>query len=282
MELKRYKLKIIFILKMLIHFLTLHSWGNYKRLLALFESFIKIRKESDGITKYELFFSTRDIQRLTLASHLYILFHHNLSRMLMNANDKLVVSTFSVFHYIMKFHGMGFSRGYINRMYEMINVHSSPELTRTVDVILNNVLNCHVRRIRNSFYRYRFSSLYEQEIHFITTISDVESAVFSFSLDAMDNVKRHYLSYLMGDRRIPDEHQCKDITLVSTHVIVGNYYFWEQSYDEANIHYGFSLKVLEKFLDEHQDDVNVLVQFVEVSLKLASVAERGGNYLLAV
>lgn len=34
------KITEIYILKILIHFLTLHSWGNYKRLITLFESFV--------------------------------------------------------------------------------------------------------------------------------------------------------------------------------------------------------------------------------------------------
>ena len=191
--------KEIYILKTLIHFLTLHSWGNCKRLFTLFESFVskKEKDNKDEEDKYELHFFTQDIQRLVLSSQLYILFHHNLSRMLMNADDKLVVSSFSVFHYILKYHSIGFSREHILRMYETINIHSSPELTRIVDIIIHNVLLNHVRRIRNSFYQYRFTFLHEKEIHFITTINDGESAAFNFSLNAMDAVKQHYKNLIV-------------------------------------------------------------------------------------
>ncbi len=267
----------IYILKTLIHFLTLHSWGNCKRLFTLFESFVRFNL---GKNRHELFFSTKDIQRLVLASHLYIQFHHHLSRMLMNADDKLVVSSLSVFHYIMKYHGIGFSRGHILRMYETINVHSSPELADIVDVIIHNVLRNHVRRIRNSFYRYRFSFLHEQEIHFITTINDGESAVFNFSLNAMDAVKQHYRNLITESQYAQADKQYGDVAIASIHVVVGNFHFWEQSYDEANIQFGIALDILDRNIGAKDElaQIDVAVQQVEVLLKQGSVAERMGNY----
>lgn len=271
-------LKEIYILKTLIHFLTLHSWGNCKRLFTLFESFV--RKEK-GI--YKLCFSTRDIQRLVLSSQLYIMFHHNLSRMLMNADDKLVVSSFSIFHYILKHHGIGFSREHILRMYETINIHSSPELTRIIDIIIHNVLLNHIRRVRNSFYQYRFTFLYEKEIHFITTINDGESAVFNFSLNAMDAVKQHYKSLIIESKQTSTDEEYGRATLASIHVIVGNFHFWEQSFDEASIHYGIALDMLEKNggLTLDPAKVDLALQMIEIYLKQGSAAERVNDYLTA-
>ncbi len=197
----------------------------------------------------------------------------------MNADDKLVVSSFSIYLYVLKFHGIGFSREHIYRMYELINIHSSPELIRIGDSIIGNVLNSHVRRIRNGLYRYRFSSLYEQEIHFITTINDNDSAAYNFSLDAMDNVKQHYIS-LLSDKEYRNAEGDKDGTLTSIHLVIGNYYFWEQSYDEASTHYELAEKHLESQLDSKS--IGVLTQLTEVYLKKASVAERIGNYTSAL
>ena len=271
-------LKEIYILKTLIHFLTLHSWGNCKRLFTLFESFV--RKEKG---EYVLYFSTRDIQRLVLASQLYILFHHNLSRMLIYADDKLVVSSFSIFHYILKYHGIGFSREHILRMYETINIHSSPELTRIVDIIIHNVLLNHVRRVRNSFYQYRFTFLYEKEIHYITTINDGESAAFNFSLNAMDAVKQHYKNLIVESKHTRTDEEYGRATLASIHVIVGNFHFWEQSFDEASVHYGIALDMLEKNggLTGDPAKMDLAIQMIEVYLKQGSAAERVNDYLTA-
>jgi len=183
----------------------------------------------------------------------------------------------------MKYHGIGFSRGHILRMYETIHVHSSPELTRIVDIIIHNVLRNHVRRVRNSFYRYRFSFLHEQEIHFITTISDGESAAFNFSLNAMDAVKQHYRNLIEGSQYTNFDGRYGHTALASIHVVVGNFHFWEQSYDEAIIHYGIALDILEKNCEELDGvpKIDIVVQQIEVYLKQGSVAERVGNYSAA-
>lgn len=270
-----------YILKALIHFLTLHSWGNYKRLITLFNTFVR---KSDDITstKFELYFSTRDIQRLVMSSQLYILFHHKISRILTNADDKLVVSSFAILHYILKFHRMAFSRGYVNRMYETLNMNSSPELSRIIDLIIREVLTNHIRRVRNSMYRYRFSSLYEQEIHYITTISDNESAAFNFSLNVMDNVKQYYLTLL---KNIPENHssESKNVEKISLHIIIGNYHAWEQSFDEAQVHYKLASLMLEDRLEKRSWDFDVsdLLQLVETYLKQGNVAEYTRNYSMA-
>ena len=269
----------VYVLKTLIHFLTLHSWGNCKRLFTLFESFVRNKGKDD----YELYFSTQDMRRLILSSQLYILFHNSLSRMLMNADDKLVVSSFSIFHYILKYHGIGFSREHILRMYETINIHSSPELTRIVDIIIHNVLMNHVRRIRNSFYQYRFTFLHEKEIHFITTINDGESAAFNFSLNAMDAVKRHYKNLIVESKQTYADERYGHAVLASIHVIVGNFHFWEQSFDEASIHYGVALDMLEKNggLTRNIENMDLLLQMVEIYLKQGAAAERVSNYSAA-
>lgn len=265
----------IYILKTLIHLLALHSWGNCKRMISLFESFVIEDSKEQGV--YYLRFTTTDVQRLVFSSHLYILFHHSLSRLLMRADDKLVVSAFSIFHFILKFHGMAFSREDINRMYEIINIHSSPELSSIVDIIINKVLSNHIRRIRNSYYRFRFSSMYEQEIHYITTISDRDSATFSFSLDAMDNVKQYYKELIHESSKVEGgpflEH-------AAIHVVIGNYHYWEQSYDEALIQYTLALRIM---LDcgEQSKDLSERLQQIELCLKQGSVAERMGRYSLA-
>ena len=270
-------------IKILIHFLALHSWGNYKRLITLFESFVKYRS-SEG---YILDLSTIDLQRLVLASHLYIMFHHNLSRMLMNADDKLVVSSFSVFLHVMKYHGIGFTKENILRMYETINVHSSPELARVVEIILKEVLSNHIRIIRDGVHHYRFSYLHEKEIHFITNINDDESAAFNFSLNAMDAVKQHYRNLITDSKYAHADDKYGHVALASIHIIVGNFHFWEQSYDEANIQYGIAADILEKnYLVQQQNAESLgkntlILQLIEVYLRQGSVAESLGNYAKA-
>jgi len=267
------KINDFFYIKIFIHFLTIHSWGNCKRIITIFDSFVT----GDQKNGYELDFHTKDIQRLILSSNLYILFHHHLARIFTNADDKLVVSSFAVFHYIMKFHDMGFSRSDINRMYQTLNVHNSPELVKVVEIIINNVLSVHIRRVRNSYYRYRFSSLYEQEIHYITTISEKESAAFNFSLDAMDSTKSAYKKML--ETEISRDEVFSKIAVADLHIILGNFHFWEQSFDEASTQYQSAISVYEN--EKLTDNIDVLMALVEAYMKRASVEERVGNYSLS-
>jgi len=260
--------------KAFVHFLAIHSWGNCKRIITIFDSFVV---EGQGKSGYRLEFRTKDIQRLILASHLYILFHHHLARVFINADDKLVVSSFAVFHYIMKFHDMGFSRPHINRMYQTLNVHNSPELAKVVEIIINKVLNNHIRKVRNSYYRYRFSSLYEQEIHYITTISEKESAAFSFSLDAMDSIKRTYKKMLASE--LSNDNIISKNAVANLYIILGNFHFWEQSFDEANTQYQSAISIYEN--EEITGNLDVLMALIEAYMKRASVEERMGNYSLS-
>ena len=65
LELVNNDARINYLLKIFVHFLTLHSWGNYKRLITLFESFV-VPKDTQ---KYYLTFKLSDIQRFILASN---------------------------------------------------------------------------------------------------------------------------------------------------------------------------------------------------------------------
>lgn len=281
----------IFILKIFIHFLTFHSWGNFKRLHNLMETFI-VHKNSlrgENFNNIEILRSKNsdcdnylvighiDFQRFLFSSHLYILFHHSLSRNLTQADDKLIISAFAIFHYILKFHNVGFSRSHINRMYETLNIHSSPEVTRIIDMLIDNVLRNHLRRVRNSFYRYRFNSLFESEMHYITKVSDKESASFNFSLDASYYTKQYYTQLLQSHL---DKNEYSFSTQVQLCNILGYFYLWEQSYDEANIYFGSAAQLLEQQLKK-SSGLQLLLQYTEAMLRLAIVSERMSNYSLA-
>jgi hypothetical protein len=279
------KYDLAYVIKVFVHFITLHSWGNIKRMSTLFETFVVSNSSKDsGSHKYEIVFSIQDLQRIVFASQLYIPFHQGLSRTMAHSDDKLVVSSFAVFHYLLKFHNMSFSKSSVNRMYEALNIHSSTELSSIVDTIIDKVLRSQIRRIRNSMYRYRFSSVVDQEIHYITSIKDYESAAFSFSLNAIKNVKNHYLSMLIEQLDYPDNSNIEQIA--ELYLIIGGFNFWEQSHDEANLYFGYAEKVLYRELIAREGysvsgNYSALVLYIESLLKRASVAERNSNYTLA-
>lgn len=244
------------LLRSFIHFLTFHSWGNPKRLNTIFESFIvpesSIRKKLDhdeiwspdnkNKAKYWLVFSNSDKRNFTLASEITTLFQHQLSREVSKISDKLTVSVFSSLHFILKLHSYGFSRETLHRMSEAINIYRSPELNTIVDDLLTHVFKPYIRRIRNGMYRFRFHSGFEQELRYISHVSELESASYNFSLNSMRHVKKFFENMLVNANS-------EEISMISSvHIVLGDMSAIEQSYSVAFTHYSVAARILRKAL----------------------------------
>lgn len=276
------------LLRSFIHFLTFHSWGNPKRLNTIFESFIvpenSIRNKLDrdeiwspdnkNKAKYWLVFSNSDKRNFTLASEITTLFQHQLSREVSKISDKLTVSVFSSLHFILKLHSYGFSRETLHRMSEAINIYRSPELNTIVDDLLTHVFKPYIRRIRNGMYRFRFHSGFEQELRFISHVSELESASYNFSLNSMRHVKKFFENALVNT----DSEETNMIS--SVHVILGDMSAIEQSYSVAFMHYSVAARILRKalFKDIYAANRQDFTAYVEVLLKQGDLLEHRHNY----
>lgn len=262
----------ILTLRDLVHYLTFRSWGNIKRLHSLFEGFVvpadsipvkslivqkapsfmvwsSLPTSVQGAVKHYLCFDLAAHQRIVMASNVYILLHHQLSDRLVQSDDKLAVSAFFLVNHILKFHETGFSRWDLERVSEALDVHASPELAHLVDVLLGRALRPYIRLVRNSLHRYRFLANYEQEIRYISQISDIESSAYNFSLDSEYKVKRHYQKLLKS--MVPEqsgspvgEHDV--IAVADTYIVLGKLHYWEQSYDDALRYFGAADELLDK------------------------------------
>jgi len=332
--------RIILCLRNFISFLTIHSWGNCKRLNSLFEHFLKPhgftdpradnslsqilygrrrkrpQNNSEGDKtpqqsiieriKFSLIklingkaylislqFGIIDQQRIMLTSNLSILLHHHLSRELSASGDKLVVSTFAILQYILKFHRLPFSRNQLERMDEVLNIYRSPDINSMTDTLLSKVLRLHCRRIRNSFYRYRFNSGFEQEIRYISHVSDIESAAFNFSLDSSAAVKQYYkerIARIRETRGMDGEHALRDSDSIFSdyYLALGDLYLSEQSYELAIECFQLGIDTLEpgisSILPATKGPPAIVsigkrvFQYVEALLKLGDANERRQRY----
>lgn len=277
------------VLRSFIHFLTFHSWGNPKRLNTIFESFIvpenSIREklntddirslDNENKAKYWLVFSNSDKRNFTLASEITTLFQHQLSREVSRISDKLTVSVFSSLHFILKLHSYGFSRETLHRMSEAINIYRSPELNTIVDDLLTHVFKPYIRRIRNGMYRFRFHSGFEQELRYISHVSELESASYNFSLNSMRHVKKFFENMLVNVNN-------EEIGIISSvHVVLGDMSAIEQSYSVAFMHYGVAARILRKALfdkDIYAANQQTFTAYVEVLLKQGDLLEHRHNY----
>jgi len=290
-------------LRQFIYYLTIHSWGNCKRLASLFESFIKPTDEHENIenkkersklnndmdwlprgkAKYMLSFGFTERQRIAMGSNLYIMFGHHLSHQFAGA-DKLVVSTMAALHYCLKFHRHAFSRHHLSRMTEMMSIYSAPELNGILDTTITQVLWPYIRIVQGGFYRYRFFTWIEQEIRYIARTNDLESASYTFSLDSINEIKAHYRKSLEGVTSTYSDtkefsNERGPSLLAEINIVLGDIHYLERSYDESVVYYQTAVNAHYDF-----DKANVkyhpecLLRYIEALLKLGNVQEHRQRY----
>jgi len=286
LEQQRY---LISVLRSLVNYLTFHSWGNPKRLAALFESFVvpgsvicleKYSVESfgydiDADRKNDwLSIDVNDLRCLLLSSEIFTLFQHHLSREVSKTSDKLTVSALSSLHFILKMHPYAFTRESLHRMSEAINIYRSPELNTIVEDLLSQILKSYMRRIRNGAYRYRFIFGFEQELRYISHVNELESASYNFSLNSMGPVKES----LEISLRSSDD--LDDISKAKLYMTLGDMCAIEQSYNSAAINYGVAYASLKRLVLEKTCicDLDNAMLFCEVAIKYGDLEERKRNY----
>jgi len=299
----------VHVLRNFIYYLAFHSWGNPKRLAAIFANFISPSqpdentnpvtvylsnndiKEKDNKEKYWLHFNFDQQRSFILAGNIFTLFQHQLSREVSRIGDKLTVSALSSLQFILKLHPFGFTRESLFRMSEAINIHRAPELNVIVDDLLSHVFKPYIRRVRNGAYRYRFNVGFEQEIRYITHVSGLESASYNFSLDAMNRVKDHFDNDLI----IAKEQACNSIA-IKAHITLGDMTAIEQSYNAAARHYSSAISMLTNMLKNEAGyrqpsdqtgnqssaspwpDIELIMLYAEAMLKYGDLEEARQNY----
>ncbi len=279
----------ILVLRNFIYYLTFHSWGNPKRLSSIFEGFMKTPSKISGFDKnkhiiinnnkkggdYWLQFTFNQQRSLSFCANLFTIFQHQLSREVSIIGDKITVSALSSLQFILKFHQHAFTRESLHRMSEAINIHRSPELNVIVDDLLSQVFKPYIRRVRNGAYRYRFQNSFEQEIRYISNISEIDSSSFNFSLNAMSRVKKHFEDDLENDKTCNLVRSKSSITLGDMSAI-------EQSFNLSAKHYTTAINLLSK---EGKDFNSVLFSgfdiqttYLEAIVKFGDLEEHRQNY----
>ncbi|MBT9096618.1 ATP-binding protein [Methylovulum psychrotolerans] len=288
---------VVLALRQFVYYLTIHSWGNCKRLAALFESFIKpipdfrpnpLNNDMDWLPKgsanYMLSFGLIEKQRIAMGANLCIMFGHHLAHQFADA-DKLVVSTMAALHYCLKFHRNAFSRHHLTRMTEVMSIYSAPELNSILDTAITQVLWPYLRVIRNGMFRYRFFYWIEQEIRYIARTNDLESASYTFSLDSINEIKAHYRKSLESVTKSYSEikgfsNERGPTLIAEINIVLGDIHFLERSYDESVIYYQTAVNA---HYDLHKDKdrchhLESLLRYVEALLKLGKVQEYRQRY----
>ena len=195
--------------------------------------------------KYLLTFTEKE-QRVIGFIH-YISFPVN--QIMSNADrfsDKLLVSASFLINHIYKFHKGGFSWRNLEQIPELLEVYKIPEFRSFINSILNYLLQTHMIMIHGGLYDYKFRKQISEEISIASKTSEEVSAIYNFTLDDSQSVKRHYLSLLehIDHFHHKDNGSQSNSSLAAYHHILGDLYMSDEEYNNALSQYKISLKLL--------------------------------------
>lgn len=241
------------------------SNGSPKKIATYFEKYVKVNydaihqfdwcdeivvgkpTEKDVRKQCVLYFSPED-QKL-------INFIHYIASPVMNAitnevshyGDKLLVSSSFMLDQIYKYHGKGFSWRNLEQMPELLNLNKNPELRDSMSSIMEFLLQTHISLISSGVFQYKFHKQIAEEISNLSKTSEEAAAIFNFTLNESETVKRYntrLLWHYVNLAKNLEDGQRYNIVLERIHENLGDIYFSEEDYYRAIHEYRSALQCM--------------------------------------
>lgn len=241
------------------------SNGSPKKIATYFEKYVKVNYDAtrqfdwyDEIVvgkpteknvrkQCVLFFSPED-QKL-------INFIHYIASPVMNAitnevshyGDKLLVSSSFMLDQIYKYHGKGFSWRNLEQMPELLNTNKNPELRDSMSAIVEFLLKTHITLISSGVFQYKFHKQISEEISALSKTSEEAAAIFNFTLNESETVKRYntrLLWHYVNLAKTLDDKTRYNTVLERIHENLGDIYFSEEDYYRAIHEYRSALQCM--------------------------------------
>jgi hypothetical protein len=291
--------KIIAVLQQFIIYLAHVSKGAPKKMVQIFESFVEIHIESDTKNKNTLFVQRYHNSRHFLSFNYYkqytlgviaylitpILYRLSESN-IKEYSDKLLVSTLRFIDFLFKFHKFSFSWKHLEISPEMLEINRAPELKSVAVELLNYLAQVHINKSNFSLYDYKFDSWIANEIFTMTKTDDVFSALFSFSLDELLPLKKHYIDLLektqkeyYDDKTNVKYNKGKYIDSISSlQIVLGDLCYYNDELEEAGVYYKNAVELLREDEDKEIMDQERLYLYVRNKLKLGLIHEKRRQY----
>ena len=246
-------------------FLSHISNGSPKKIATYFEKYIKtnydaikqfewhdeivigVPSEQDVRKQCVLCFDPNSQKLINFVYYLASPVMHAITNEVSNYGDKLLVSSSFMLDQIYKYHGKGFSWRNLEQMPELLTSNKNPELRDSMSSIVEFLLQVHIANISLGIFQYKFHKQISEEISTLSKISEEASAIFNFTLNESEAVKRyntrllsHYLK-LAGSK--PDAFIYKDV-LERLHENQGDIFFFEEDYYRAIHEYRSALQYI--------------------------------------
>lgn len=266
-------------------FLSHISNGSPKKIATYFEKYVKLNY--DAIRQFDWYDeivvgepTEKDVRQqcvlyFNLEDQKFINFIHYFAAPVMNAitnevshyGDKLLVSSSFMLDQIYKYHGKGFSWRNLEQMPELLNVNKNPELRDSMASIVEFLLQTHVTQISSGLFQYKFHKQIAEEISTLSKTSEEAAAIFNFTLNESETVKRYNARllwhYVDLARNLDDGYRYNSI-LERLHENLGDIYFSEEDYYRAIHEYRSAIQCMS--MDEIK--ASNLIPYLKCSLKI--------------
>ncbi|MCR4812741.1 MAG: ATP-binding protein [Bacteroidales bacterium] len=290
-EIKERELEIRHVMEFLRNFcvyLSHISNGSPKKIATYFEKYVRVNYDTikqfdwydeievglpteDGVRKQCVLYFDQEAQRL-------INFIHYIAAPVMNAitnevshyGDKLLVSSSFILDQIYKYHGKGFSWRNLEQMPELLNTNKNPELRDSLASIMEFLLQTHITTISSSIFQYKFHKQIAEEISMLSKTSEEAAAIFNFTLNESEAVKRYNTrllwNYMSLTNQTKDKSQKERYcgVLERLHENQGDIYFSEEDYYRAIHEYRSALQ----YIDDRDISAKNLIPYLKCSLKV--------------
>lgn len=233
--------------------------------------------------KYLLSFGDKE-QRVIGFIH-YISFPVN--QIITDANqfgDKLLISASFLINHLYKYHSGGFSWRNIEQTPELLEVYKIPEFRGFINSILRYLVQTHIIQVPCGLYQFKFRKQISEEISLASKVSEKISAIFNFTLDESQSVKRHYVEMLNSyQEKVAKGLTVSAHTIAGIHHILGDLYISDEEYNLAIFEYQSALRELDKVKAANEDPhcATFTLAYIRNMLKLGMAFEKRRTYASA-
>lgn len=241
------------------------SNGSPKKIATYFEKYIKVNydairqfdwydeivvgkpTEKDVRKQCVLYFSPEDQKLINFVHYIASPVMNAITNEVSHYGDKLLVSSSFMLDQIYKYHGKGFSWRNLEQMPELLNSNKNPELRDSMSSIVEFLLQTHITLISSGVFQYKFHKQISEEISALSKTSEEAAAIFNFTLNESETVKRYntrLLWHYVNLAKALDDKTRYNTVLERIHENLGDIYFSEEDYYRAIHEYRSALQCM--------------------------------------
>lgn len=289
-------------------FLAHISNGSPKKIATYFEKYIKLNYdtihqfdwddvvvvgepstlETDVRKQCVLYFDATDQKLINFIQFIASPVMNVITNEVSHYGDKLLVASSFILDNIYKYHGSGFSWRNLEQMPELLNSNKIPELRDSMTSIVEFLLQTHISPISSGIFQYKFDRQISEEISTLSKISDEASAIFNFTLNETETVKRYNNRLLLHYAKLAEitkqgvidnnENSVQNGNyseiLQRIHENMGDIFLSEEDYYRAIHEYKSAMQYI--FLKKNRP--SILLTYVKCALKICLAYEYRNTY----